>query len=51
MLYNILIFDDIFFLIQEIIELILQRQFIFIKSKRLQLTRERAGEFYREHQG
>jgi hypothetical protein len=31
--------------------MILRRQFIFVKSKRLQLTRERAGEFYREHQG
>ena len=39
------------FSVQEIIELILQRQFIFVKSKRLQLNRERAGEFYREHQG
>ncbi|UJR23983.1 hypothetical protein I4U23_026949 [Adineta vaga] len=37
-------------LFNEIIELILKRQFIFVKSKRLQLTRERAGEFYREHQ-
>lgn len=33
------------------IELIRQRQFIFVKSKRLQLDRQRAGEFYREHQG
>ena len=31
--------------------MILQRQFIFIKSKRLQLNREQAGQFYREHQG
>lgn len=40
-----------FSFVQEILELILQRQLIFVKSKRLQLTRERAGEFYREHQG
>ena len=31
--------------------MIRQRQFIFVRSKRLQLNRERAGEFYREHQG
>ena len=31
--------------------MIRQRQFIFVKSKRLQLDRQRAGEFYREHQG
>lgn len=33
------------------IELILRHRFLFVKSARLQLNRERAGEFYREHQG
>ncbi|CAF4041113.1 unnamed protein product [Rotaria magnacalcarata] len=38
------------FNVREIIALILKRQFIFVKSKHLQLKCERAGEFYREHQ-
>ena len=36
---------------QEVIDLILRHGFIFVKSERVHLTRQRAGEFYREHQG
>ena len=41
----------VFLFVQEIIALILRHQFLFVKSQRLQLTRQRAGEFYQEHEG
>ena len=36
---------------QEILQLILRHEFLILKSERFQLTRERAGQFYGEHQG
>lgn len=38
-------------ILHQIKDMIIQRGFLFIRSKRLQLTRARAEEFYKEHEG